>query len=158
MIYPDSVMVDTFSRSVKSLQRFILIHSLVKDYSRPLLVRFKSIKYLFWYFSSRHFFWFSLSRSKIYSNSFLVKYDIDICWFILNWAMIYHDSIPIDTFSVSVKSLWRFILIRYPVKDYSICWFSLNWPMIYPDSVMVDTFSGSVKSLRIFILIHYPVK
>ena len=73
--------------------------------------------------------------------------------------MIYPDSVPVDAFSGSVKSLLRFILIRYPVKDYSrpllVQFKSTN---IYPDSVPVDAFSGSVKSLLRFMLICYLVK
>ena len=70
-IYSDSFLVGTFSGSDKSLKD-LLWFSPVKEYSRPLLVQFKSLNGLSWYFPNEHFsgsdkslndlFWFFPSR------------------------------------------------------------------------------------------------
>ena len=73
--------------------------------------------------------------------------------------MVYPDSVLIDTFSGSVKSLQIFILILFQLKIIQdLCWLSLNQSMVYPDSVSINTFSGSDKLLQIFNPILFELK
>ena len=73
--------------------------------------------------------------------------------------MVYPDSIPVDTFYVSVKSLQKFILILFQLKTtQDLCWFSLNRSIVYPDSVTVDTFYGSVLIAPKIYYDSFPVK